>query len=149
MHTTYHKDGLTILAFLCNQFGKQEPGTNEEIKAFAAERGAEFQLMDKVKVNGSETHPVYKFLRSKLGGTVGSFLPWNFTKFLCDRNGVPIKRFGPRTDPLQFEDTIQTLLAQVAAAAAKVESKNNVVDGANDNDDNSEEEAVDEGLSSI
>jgi len=105
------EEGLEILAFPCNQFGSQEPGTNEEIKKFAQEKyGAEYPLFSKIKVNGDSADPIYKFLRSKKGGLLGSSIKWNFTKFLCDKEGIPIERYGPPTEPLKIEGDIRKLL---------------------------------------
>jgi len=106
-----HADkGFEILAFPCNQFGKQEPGTNAEIKAFAASKGATFKIFDKIEVNGKNAHPLFSFLRKELKGTLGSSVKWNFTKFLCDSNGKPVKRYSPPSKPLGFEDDIVQML---------------------------------------
>lgn len=99
-----------ILGFPCNQFGKQEPKSNEEIKAFVAKYGVTFPMFSKIKVNGSDTDPIFRFLRAKLGGMLGSSIKWNFTKFLCDRSGLPCERFGPPTKPFEFESNIVALL---------------------------------------
>jgi len=108
-----HADkGFEILAFPCNQFGKQEPGTNEEIKAFAASKGATYALFDKIDVNGKNAAPFFLFLRKELTGTLGSSIKWNFTKFLCDRQGKPVKRYGPPTKPFTFEQDILDLLVR-------------------------------------
>jgi len=109
----YEPSGLVILGFPCNQFGRQEPGTNEEILSFVQERfGVTFPMFDKIDVNGSNTHPIFAFLKSTLTGTLGSLIKWNFTKFLVNRQGIPFKRHGPKTNPLEFESDIKTLLAQ-------------------------------------
>jgi glutathione peroxidase-family protein len=94
--------GLRILAFPCNQFANQEPGTEEEIKQYAAGYGVEFDMFSKINVNGSNAHPLYKYLKKKQTGNLGSFIKWNYTKFLCDRNGIPVKRYGPNTSPLDI-----------------------------------------------
>lgn len=99
-----------MLAFPCNQFGAQEPGGPVQIKAFAARHGATFQLFSKVKVNGSQAHPIWKFLRSNLKGAFGNFIKWNYTKFLVAADGTPIKRYGPKSAPLSFEEDIAKLL---------------------------------------
>jgi len=113
LYVKYHEKGFEILAFPCNQFGKQEPGTNEEIKKKVTEKyKATFPVFDKTLVNGKDSHPVFKFLRAKLSGTLGSSIKWNFTKFLCDRQGIPVKRFGPPAKPLTFEEDIVALLNQ-------------------------------------
>jgi len=90
MYDKYADQGLVIMAFPCNQFGRQEPGTEEEIKEFASKFNVNFPLFSKIKVNGNDTHPVYKFLKGVFPGDI----TWNFaSKFLIDRNGVPVKRF--------------------------------------------------------
>nr|XP_045584830.1 phospholipid hydroperoxide glutathione peroxidase-like [Procambarus clarkii] len=92
--------GLCILAFPCNQFGGQEPGTEEEIKKFAQGYGVKFDMFSKVKVNGNDAHPLWNFLKSKQGGTLGNFIKWNFTKFLIDKEGNPVSRYSPQTNPI-------------------------------------------------
>jgi len=94
--------GLRILAFPCNQFAKQEPGNAEQIKAYASNYGVQFDLFSKVDVNGGMAHPLYKFLKSRIRGNLGSFVKWNYEKFLCDADGVPIKRYLPTTQPLDI-----------------------------------------------
>jgi len=106
----YRSRGLRILAFPCNQFGSQEPGSNADIAAFAQKFGAEFDIFDKVNVNGNRALPAIAFLKDRLPGSFGKFIKWNFTKFLVDRNGIPCKRFGPKESPLSFEDEIVKLL---------------------------------------
>lgn len=98
--------GLEILAFPCNQFGKQEPGTSDEIKEFASRYGATFPIFERIDVNGPTAHPVYKYLRAHLPGTLGSSLKWNFTKFLVARDGSLVKRYAPPTNPLAIEPDI-------------------------------------------
>jgi len=112
LYLKYAAQGFEILAFPCNQFGKQEPGTNQQIKEFVASKGATFPIFDKIDVNGKNTHPLFLFLRKELKGTLGSSVKWNFTKFLCDRTGRPVKRFGPPTKPLSFEQDIVELLSK-------------------------------------
>jgi len=102
--------GFEILAFPCNQFGSQEPGTNEDIKKFVAGYNVQFPVFAKIKVNGDEAHPLFKFLRAKLSGILGSSIKWNFTKFLVNREGVPVQRFAPPNKPLNFEEEIIKLL---------------------------------------
>jgi len=113
MYDKYKDKGFIVLGFPCNQFGKQEPGTNEEIKTFVATKFATpitFPIFDKIDVNGTTAHPMFTFLRSKLTGTLGSSVKWNFTKFLCDRQGIPIERYSPVTKPVSFEDQVVKLL---------------------------------------
>lgn len=111
LYDKFKDKGFEILAFPCNQFGGQEPGTNNEIKQFACTRfKAEFPIFDKVDVNGPNTAPVYKFLKSSAGGLLGDMIKWNFEKFLLDKNGKVFKRYPPTTSPLQLEKDIQKLL---------------------------------------
>lgn len=111
LYEKYSGRGLEILGFPCNQFGSQEPGTNAEIQQFAAQRGATYPIFAKIDVNGFKSSPLYKFLRSKQGGSLGiDAIKWNFTKFLCDAEGVPIARYGPTDSPLSFEQDIVALL---------------------------------------
>ena len=115
LHEKYQPEGLTILAFPCNQFGKQEPGTADEIaRGCLVNYGVSFQVFDKVAVNGAQAHPVFRFLKSQLPGVLGGRIKWNFTKFLLDRDGVPVKRFAPMTKPEKIEQDILNLLSSEA-----------------------------------
>lgn len=106
-------EGLRILAFPCNQFGNQEPGTNEEIKHFARDKmGAKFDLFSKIYVNGDETHPLWQFLKQRQGGTLFDAIKWNFTKFIVDKKGQPVERHGPQTSPLQLRENLKKYFAQ-------------------------------------
>ncbi|GAB3823965.1 glutathione peroxidase [Pontibacter rugosus] len=109
-----HKDeGLVILGFPCNQFGNQEPGGKKEIEeGCLINYGVSFPMFDKVDVNGENAHPIFKYLKSNLSGLFGSKIKWNFTKFLVDADGKPIKRFAPITKPEKIEPYIEKLLAQ-------------------------------------
>lgn len=112
VYEKYKTQGFEILAFPCNQFGGQEPGSNPEIKQFACTRfKAEFPIFDKVDVNGPGTAPVYQFLKSSAGGFLGELVKWNFEKFLVDKNGKVVERYPPATSPFQIEKDIQKLLA--------------------------------------
>ncbi|CAN1816386.1 Putative glutathione peroxidase 7, chloroplastic [Linum perenne] len=112
VYEKYKTQGFEILAFPCNQFGGQEPGSNPEIKQFACTRfKAEFPIFDKVDVNGPSTAPVYQFLKSSAGGFLGDLIKWNFEKFLVDKNGKVVERYAPTTSPFQIEKDIQKLLA--------------------------------------
>ncbi|KAL0407863.1 UNVERIFIED_CONTAM: Phospholipid hydroperoxide glutathione peroxidase 1, chloroplastic [Sesamum radiatum] len=112
IYEKYKTQGFEILAFPCNQFGGQEPGSNSEIKQFACTRfKAEFPIFDKVDVNGSNTAPVYQFLKSNAGGFLGDLIKWNFEKFLVDKNGKVVERYPPTTSPFQIEKDIKKLLA--------------------------------------
>ncbi|KAM3208265.1 hypothetical protein ACQJBY_063128 [Aegilops geniculata] len=111
LYEKYKTQGFEILAFPCNQFGFQEPGSNTQIKQFACTRfKAEFPIFDKVDVNGPFTAPIYKFLKSSAGGFLGDIVKWNFEKFLVDKNGKVVERYPPTTSPFQIED-IQKLTA--------------------------------------
>ena len=113
LNKKYKDQGLVILGFPCNQFAHQEPGNAKEIQEFCQiNYGVSFPMFEKIEVNGANAHPLYKYLKSKKGGWFGSSIKWNFTKFLVDRNGNPIKRFSPRTSPKDMEDMIQNLLAE-------------------------------------
>ena len=107
-------EGLRILAFPCNQFGSQEPGTDAEIKAFAESKGVEFgkgfDFYSKIDVNGDNAHPLWNFLKDKQGGLLGKGIKWNFTKFVVDKEGQPVARFGPMDDPIpKVEKAIKNL----------------------------------------
>ncbi|KAK9077814.1 hypothetical protein SSX86_006152 [Deinandra increscens subsp. villosa] len=111
LYNKYKDQGLEILAFPCNQFGFQEPGSNDQIKQFACTRfKAEFPIFDKVDVNGPFTAPVYQFLKSSSGGFLGDLVKWNFEKFLVDKNGKVVERYPPTTSPLQIENFKNLLL---------------------------------------
>jgi glutathione peroxidase len=104
--------GFEILAFPSNQFGGQEPGSNEQIKETACSRfKAEFPIFAKIDVNGQAEAPLYKFLKnSKGGGMSGDSIKWNFAKFLVNKQGQVVERYEPTTSPLAFEKDIQNLL---------------------------------------
>jgi len=116
LHSRLGARGLRILAFPCNQFGQQEPGSAADIRAFADSHGARFDFFEKVKVNGRHTHPVYAFLKGRLSDVLGASIKWNFTKFLVGRDGVPVARYSPPTAPLSLEaDTLRLLDAPAPA----------------------------------
>lgn len=109
MHAKYaDSHGLRILAFPCNQFGKQEPGTDADIKAFAAGYDVHFDLFSKIMVNGDDAHPLWKWMKSQRygHGTLGNAIKWNFTKFLIDKEGQVVKRYGPIDDPVVIEQDL-------------------------------------------
>lgn len=111
LHQEYKDQGLAILGTPCNQFMNQEPLGNDELVATCKiNHGVTFQLSEKVDVNGAETHPLYKYLKSELGSWLGSKIKWNFTKFLIDKNGKPFKRYAPTTKPAKIEADIKQLL---------------------------------------
>ncbi|KAG6400964.1 hypothetical protein SASPL_137809 [Salvia splendens] len=111
LYERYRDRGFEILAFPCNQFGYQEPGTNEEIEETVCTRfKAEFLIFDKIEVNGKNTAPLYKFLKSERGGLVVNAIKWNFTKFLVNKEGKVVERYAPGTSPLAVEKDIQNIL---------------------------------------
>nr|GMC80972.1 probable phospholipid hydroperoxide glutathione peroxidase [Ipomoea batatas] len=111
LYQKYKDKGFEILAFPCNQFGSQEPGTNEDIMQRACTRfKAEFPVFQKVDVNGANTAPVYKFLKSSKGGLFGGSIKWNFTKFIVDKDGNIVERYAPTTSPASIEKDLKKLL---------------------------------------
>lgn len=111
LYGKYYEKGLRILAFPCNQFGGQEPGTLKEILLFTKEKQVKFDLFEKIEVNGETAHPLWKFLKKSQGGIMGDFIKWNFSKFIIDRDGVPVERFGPNTSPLEMVPYLEKLWA--------------------------------------
>jgi len=111
LYLKYKDRGLVILGFPCNQFGNQEPGTEKEIaEGCLLNYGVTFQMFSKVEVNGENAHPIYKYLKKSLSGFLSSKIKWNFTKFLLDREGKPVKRFSSVTKPEHLESDIEKLL---------------------------------------
>jgi glutathione peroxidase len=100
LHAKYQDRGFAVLGFPCDQFGHQEPGSDEEIKSFCQlNYGVDFPLFSKIEVNGENTHPVYQFLKSEKGGLLGDAIKWNFTKFLIGKEGNVVDRYAPMTPP--------------------------------------------------
>ncbi len=112
LHEEYSKRGLSLLGFPCNQFGAQEPGDSTEIGAFCQKNyGVDFQMFDKIEVNGDHAHPLYKYLTDKAPGLLGlKDIKWNFTKFLLDRDGNVVKRYAPNVEPADISADIEKLL---------------------------------------
>lgn len=112
LYQKYHEKGLTILAFPCNQFGSQEPGDAGAIKDFCDLKfNVTFPLMEKIDVNGENAHPLYRYLKEALPGIMGTKdIKWNFTKFLVDRQGKPVKRYAPQDTPEKIAKDLQELL---------------------------------------
>jgi glutathione peroxidase len=112
LYETYGDQGFEILAFPCNQFGGQEPGSAKEIQNFCKSNfGVTFPLFDKIDVNGDNTHPLYVYLKDQAPGLMGTTsIKWNFTKFLIDKEGNVIKRFGSSTKPDKIAKEIENLL---------------------------------------
>jgi glutathione peroxidase len=113
LYEKYAGKGLAILGFPSNQFGNQDPGTNDEIGAFCVENyGVTFPMMEKIDVNGSGAAPLYKWLVKEAPGFLGSTaIKWNFTKFLIDRNGQVIRRYAPLDKPESMTRDIEAALA--------------------------------------
>lgn len=105
-------NGVVVLGFPCNQFGAQEPGDENEIKNFCSlNYDVTFPLFAKVDVNGSEAHPIYEFLKNSLPGILGTkAIKWNFTKFLVNKEGIPVARFAPNDKPADIEKEIKKIL---------------------------------------
>jgi glutathione peroxidase len=113
LYQKYKNNGLVVLGFPCNQFAGQEPESNENMEqSCQLNFGVTFPLFEKIEVNGSQTHPVFRFLKRRLGGFFGNRIKWNFKKFLIDASGRPVKRFAPVTQPDAIEPYIKSLLPQ-------------------------------------
>ncbi|WP_088257067.1 glutathione peroxidase [Fimbriiglobus ruber] len=112
LYRTYRDRGLVILGFPCNQFLWQEPGTADDIRATCSLRyGVTFPVFAKVKVNGSDAHPLYQRLKSARGGLLGTrAVKWNFTKFLVNRGGEVVGRYSGLTSPQKLTGPIEQLL---------------------------------------
>ena len=112
LYRKYKDRGLVVLGFPCNQFLAQEPGNSEEIGAFCASNfGVSFPMFEKIEVNGPAAHPLYRWLKDARRGVLGTQrIKWNFTKFLLDRKGAPVRRYAPRTEPQKLEKEIEALL---------------------------------------
>uniref|UniRef100_A0AC35TRA3 Glutathione peroxidase n=1 Tax=Rhabditophanes sp. KR3021 TaxID=114890 RepID=A0AC35TRA3_9BILA len=107
----YKAKGLEVAAFPCNQFGHQESGCSLDIEEkMTGKFGIEADFYDKIDVNGKSAAPLYVFLKKEQGGTLIDAIKWNFTKFLVDREGKVIKRYGPTTEPKSFIKDIEQLL---------------------------------------
>jgi glutathione peroxidase len=108
----YANQGLVVLGCPCNQFGQQEPGNSDQIQSFCEINfGVSFQLFQKIKVNGSDAHPLYQYLSKAVPGILGTEgIKWNFTKFLVDRSGKVVKRYPPTAKPEDLVKDIQALL---------------------------------------
>lgn len=113
LHQAYGPRGLVVLGFPCNQFGSQDPGSNEEIAGFCQRNfGVTFPMMEKIEVNGANAHPLYQWLCAQAPGLLGSkAIKWNFTKFLVDRDGQVTRRYAPQDAPENLAKDIEALLA--------------------------------------
>lgn len=111
MHQKYKDRGLVILGFPCNQFANQESGSSKDIEEFCqVNYGVSFTMFDKIEVNGKNTHPIFHYLKAHLPGIVGGKIEWNFTKFVVDKHGNPVRRFLPTTTPEKMEHFIEKIL---------------------------------------
>lgn len=113
LYDKYQSKGLRILGFPCNQFAGQEPLDEAQIKTTTCSKfKVTFELTQKINVNGDNAHPLWKYLKQQQGGTLGSFIKWNFTKFLIDKQGQVVKRYGPNTDPVNMDKDVVEYLAK-------------------------------------
>lgn len=112
LYQHYQDRGFAVLAFPCNQFGRQEPGDSDQIAAFCdTSYKTTFPLFEKIEVNGSHAHPLYRWLKSEKAGVLGlARIKWNFTKFLVGRDGQVLKRYGPATRPEALRTDIEKAL---------------------------------------
>lgn len=111
LYKTYKDKGLVILGFPCNQFANQEPGNAKEIsEGCLINYGVSFPMFAKIEVNGENAHPIYQYLKKELPGWPGNSIKWNFTKFLLDSRGNPVKRFSPLTKPAKIEKYLKKML---------------------------------------
>jgi glutathione peroxidase len=112
LYSKYSNKDFEILAFPCNQFGAQEPGSNEEIKEFCdINFNVGFKIFNKINVNGSSASPLFKYLKNEAKGVMGSeAVKWNFTKFLVDNNGSVVKRYSPQTTPDKIDKDLSKML---------------------------------------
>jgi glutathione peroxidase len=117
LYKKMHARGLEVLGFPCNQFGAQEPGSEEEIESFCeVNYGVTFPMFAKIDVNGKDAHPLFTWLKGEKKGLFGGKVKWNFTKFLVGRDGEVVGRYSPTTEPKDIADDIRAALAVDAAA---------------------------------
>lgn len=114
LYQAHKGQGLVILGFPCNQFGAQEPGSESEISEFCeVNYGVSFPMFAKIDVNGSDTHPMWKWMKESAPGLLGSeAIKWNFTKFLINRQGAVVERFAPTATPEDIKPAIEKVLAE-------------------------------------
>ena len=112
LHRKYGNKGLTVLGFPCNQFGAQEPGNEAQIMEFCSlTYDVTFPVLGKIEVNGANADPVYKFLKEKAPGILGTeAIKWNFTKFLINQKGDIVKRYPPQVVPQEISQDLESLL---------------------------------------
>jgi glutathione peroxidase len=111
LHQKFNDQGLVIIGFPCNQFQNQEPESNETMEQSCEDNfGVTFQLTEKIKVNGKDTHPIFGYLKDQLPGKLGKRIKWNFTKFLITPEGTPFRRYAPTIKPASMEEDIRGIL---------------------------------------
>jgi glutathione peroxidase len=112
LHDRFADQGFSVLGFPCDQFGGQEPGTEEEIAGFCERNfGVTFPLFAKIDVNGERAHPLYRWLKKQKGGLLGGRIAWNFTKYLVGRDGTVLGRYAPTTKPERIAEDVERALA--------------------------------------
>lgn len=112
LYNKYKEKGFVVLGFPCNQFANQEPGDERSIsEGCVINYGVTFPMFSKIKVNGSTAHPIYKYLKREMGGLFGGKIKWNFTKFLINGEGRPVKRFAPVTKPEKIDRYLSKMLS--------------------------------------
>ena len=113
LHERYGDKGLVVLGFPCNQFGAQDPGSNEDIASFCQRNyGVSFPMMSKIDVNGEQAHPLYQWLVAEAPGLLGlKAIKWNFTKFLIGKDGRVVKRYAPQDGPDSLAKDVEAALA--------------------------------------
>jgi glutathione peroxidase len=113
LYEKYQDKRLVILGFPCNQFANQEPGDEKTIaEECLVNYGVTFPMFSKIDVNGKHAHPIFKYLKKNLPGTFGNSIKWNFTKFLIDPDGKPLKRYAPTTTPEKIDQDIENVVHQ-------------------------------------
>ena len=112
LYRKYKDKNLVILGFPCNQFANQEPGDEKSIsEGCLLNYGVSFPMFAKIDVNGEQAHPIYKYLKKELSGFLGGKIKWNFTKFLIDNTGKPVRRFSPTTKPEEIDKFLSKILS--------------------------------------
>ncbi|NNG81740.1 MULTISPECIES: glutathione peroxidase [Acinetobacter Taxon 24D] len=113
LYEKYKDQGLEVLGFPCNQFGGQDPGSNEQIGAYCQKNyGVTFPMFSKVDVKGPEAHILFRYLTNNSKGILGNGIKWNFTKFLIGKDGKVLNRFAPTTKPEDMESEVEAALAK-------------------------------------
>lgn len=114
LYQQYKDRGLVVIGFPCNQFGSQDPGSNEEIGDFCQKNyGVSFPMMTKVDVNGKDAHPIFDWLKEQKGGVLTDGIKWNFTKFLVGDDGHVLERYAPTTKPESMASDIERALLAI------------------------------------